>query len=459
MSSASLSSLSIQTLDNISLQRPPLPPGFVPTPSHRLESPEDAQDSASLSVSAASNTGSKIFAVSPLSQSLAQGSAFVFPTQAESLQGKTPKARPSSASVSSRAAFSSTANSSAPKRKERTSIQGRSPLHIAIETGNVSEALSLIAAKQYIHSMDDFGQTPLFSATIKGNTLLIQRLIEANADVNTQDKQKQSPLVLAATWESHESTALLLKHKADASLTNTQRQTPLHIATTLKNLPLINMLTQTRSPMLPDAYGKTPLQIAIDTDDHQVVAHFLTMVDLNNPSPRHAVSPLQRALIQKSSHSALLLLGKMDAPHTQDQMGNTPLHLAVDGGLMRVIQALLNREAPILSQNVEGNTPLHLAAQKGFEDIVQLLLQYKADPKKTNNLHQTPLLLAQEKGFLSTATTLQKAIDAQSDGCWSLCSCFFSCFAPKEDSMSPRSHSPAFRSLHCPDSQRTYEVK
>jgi len=55
--------------------------------------------------------------------------------------------------------------------------------------------------------------------------------------------------------------------------------------------------------------------------------------------------------------------------------GQTPLHRAAWGGSAVVISLLLKEGSNANTEDNDGNTGLHIAAEKGFEDVVTILLQ------------------------------------------------------------------------------------
>jgi ankyrin repeat protein len=58
---------------------------------------------------------------------------------------------------------------------------------------------------------------------------------------------------------------------------------------------------------------------------------------------------------------------------------------------LQVIQLLLEKGAsPNLPNNI-GETPLHFAVESNSETIVELLLKYKADPNYLNNEKFAPI--------------------------------------------------------------------
>lgn len=58
-----------------------------------------------------------------------------------------------------------------------------------------------------------------------------------------------------------------------------------------------------------------------------------------------------------------------------DEFGRTPLHNAILGKQLRIVEILLNRGAGVQEQDERGDTPLHTAVRIGDEKILQVRYQ------------------------------------------------------------------------------------
>ena len=68
----------------------------------------------------------------------------------------------------------------------------------------------------------------------------------------------------------------------------------------------------------------------------------------------------------------LLLDHNADA-QVGDNSGNTPLHAAMDGGLLEVVRILLKRKAEINARNDLGATPLLFTSENGHPEVLNVL--------------------------------------------------------------------------------------
>ncbi len=80
-----------------------------------------------------------------------------------------------------------------------------------------------------------------------------------------------------------------------------------------------------------------------------------------------------------------------------DDLGNLPLHYAVQNNMAKSVGALLLSTADINTRNKEGKTPLHIAAEIGNPDIINRLFFKGADPFATDNNGKTPFDIINEK--------------------------------------------------------------
>lgn len=118
-------------------------------------------------------------------------------------------------------------------------------------------------------------------------------------------------------------------------------------------------------------------------------------------------TPLEFALAQTSdptwvlaarAETAGILVEKTpEIPKTCENAG-TPLHLAAQGGIMPLIQALLNRGCDVRARNQKGETPLHqVVLGSGNPKAVQLLVTAGAEIDAADNEGDAALHLCAER--------------------------------------------------------------
>jgi ankyrin repeat protein len=119
------------------------------------------------------------------------------------------------------------------------------------------------------------------------------------------------------------------------------------------------------------------------------------------------VGPLARAALRGQVPLIEKLVAKGARLEAADELGNTPLHLAVMGNSYFAVEALLKAGAPILVANCDGLTPLELAEKKGFFQIARSIwqkvpLQFTHDPTDVTSANDEKFALhaaVKEKRF------------------------------------------------------------
>jgi ankyrin repeat protein len=106
--------------------------------------------------------------------------------------------------------------------------------------------------------------------------------------------------------------------------------------------------------------------------------------------PREGEEGLFAAAAEGSLRKARTLL-KTVSPNIKDAQGNTPLHLAKN---LRMVKLLVENGAQVNAKNNEGITRLHMDVVFGRLRYVQYLLDHGANVKITTNTGVTPLHLA-----------------------------------------------------------------
>ena len=89
---------------------------------------------------------------------------------------------------------------------------GETPLHKAVEEGNLESIRALIEAGADVHAKDEDGQTPLHQ---RGNAEAVRVLIAAGADVHAKDNEGRTPLNQEDWLNCAETIRVLIEAGAD----------------------------------------------------------------------------------------------------------------------------------------------------------------------------------------------------------------------------------------------------
>ncbi|CAB0032050.1 unnamed protein product [Trichogramma brassicae] len=197
-------------------------------------------------------------------------------------------------------------------------LRRTTPIHIAYKSAcsEVLDDLFQIYDKFDVNYTDDDGNVTHFHAACKyGLYDVVEKFLKLGQDPNcfAEGSNSWPPLFLALIFDKKEVVKLLLKHGSDPNLANGKGETPLHII----------------------------CQRCENVDDLAMM-FFKVNKELNH-------SPLQ-----------------IDA---RDNLGNTPLHLALrTGNKYKLVEWLLERGADPNLANAEGLTPLHIICD-GYDDV------------------------------------------------------------------------------------------
>lgn len=134
------------------------------------------------------------------------------------------------------------------------------PLHLAAQAGNLSEAKRLIETGEQVDARDSRGMTPLHYAASGGHIGLASLLLDRGADPNARAQIDMTPLHLAAMLGRPEMTGLLARRGARTDARNASGMTPLHLASDDK---VVNALVSAGADVnARTSAGLTPLHTA-----------------------------------------------------------------------------------------------------------------------------------------------------------------------------------------------------
>jgi len=128
-----------------------------------------------------------------------------------------------------------------------------------------------------------------------------------------------------------------------------------------------------------------PLHKAAATGTFQEVLGELTQAPENIHSQDHlGQTPLHLAAGRGDYDITLLLLQEKAKPNARNEYGQTPLGFAIIGGNIPVIELLLRYGAEINSRDRHNRTPLYWAIRRGNPEVVRCLTQPQEVPPPRN---------------------------------------------------------------------------
>ncbi|CAB0032647.1 unnamed protein product [Trichogramma brassicae] len=231
--------------------------------------------------------------------------------------------------------------------------------------------------------------------------------------VDTRDELGNTPLHLALEHENEESIESLLRSGADPNLANAEGSTALHIICKRDSdddfletfFKIIDDVQQQVRIDARDRSGNTPLHLATESGYVNSIESLLRKGADPNSANAEGSTPLH-IICNKAQHDELaeMFLGICDEKHrlvrvdAQDELGNTPLHLALTHGNEKLSELLLKRNADPNLANAEGSTCLHIVCMEDdADDLAEMLFKIsdeKNQPLRVDaedNLGRTPL--------------------------------------------------------------------
>lgn len=178
----------------------------------------------------------------------------------------------------------------------------------------------------------------------------------------------------------------------------------MHEAVIEKNLDLVKALLHSGSPIdIKDTLGNTPLHYSVLANDYEIVKLLIQFGADIGSKGQHGRFPL---------HSAVVIAHA--TPPTQPSQPSQPLPLSLRNPSTKVLDLLIKEGADIISQDDRGDTPMHLALvdpildkrsyQPKLDPVIDKLLKAKPHLNVPNNLGITPLFKLFDETPLTTAS-------------------------------------------------------
>jgi ankyrin repeat protein len=262
--------------------------------------------------------------------------------------------------------------------------KGRTALHRASESGNLSQVIALLEQGAKINTEDNDWKTPLHLAAQNGEKAVVQYLLKMGANVHGTDSDHRQALHLAAERGHEEAVLCLLLEGANINAKDTCGRTALHYAAVNGHEPVLKvLLRQGADATINDEDDHTARHLAAKSG--QKTAHELLLT----PEQKTTIGgEFQRIISAKDLIALRRLLNLGEDPNFVNLYGATLLHLVAGGSRsgdasksVEMAKLLLDRGADVNAKQggCQDMTPLHLAViVKGYA-TVELLLERGAD--------------------------------------------------------------------------------
>uniref|UniRef100_A0A8B9LUL7 Transient receptor potential cation channel subfamily A member 1 n=1 Tax=Astyanax mexicanus TaxID=7994 RepID=A0A8B9LUL7_ASTMX len=233
---------------------------------------------------------------------------------------------------------------------------------------------------------DDTGASPLHYAACKGHLRAIKLIVQiaGQQELNVVDEEGNTPLHWAVQKDQRGSCSALLSLGADPNILNKSLLSPLHLAVSLRHNGLVEQLvshSQTNVNLEGDL-GNTPVILAASVDNHEALCILqrngakLCRQNKLGHFPIHAAAfagakKTMEVVLQKGQEAGMSIESHINYV---DKSISSPLHLAVRGGNLDVIQLCIAHGAKINQQQCDKSTALHFACTQGATEAVKLML-------------------------------------------------------------------------------------
>jgi ankyrin repeat protein len=273
-------------------------------------------------------------------------------------------------------------------------------LHQAVRNRDLAGVTQGIQEGADLNALDAEGLAPLHIAASHPNIEIVRALLDAGADPNLASQKGDPPLTFAAENKAAGEAVirLLLERKADPN--GGGHGTPSVLkAVQADNVPALKLLAEAGADLGAHHFGVIPLVSAIQQKNRPMVEHLIALGADVNLRIGNTRAPIGHASATADLELVRLLLDAGADPN-YEEMGETPLTLAVITEHQKMVQLLLERGA---DPNVKGQGaffyPIHRAILNDTMPILELLLAHGADPMVRDNYRRTALDVA--KGLLS----------------------------------------------------------
>ncbi len=149
---------------------------------------------------------------------------------------------------------------------ELKNAQGKTPLHIAVEAGSKELCETLLNAGAKVNVQDALGYTPLHTAASRGFTDILVLLLVRDAELDVRSLKGWTPLHCACWYGQAEAAALLLTSRAPLEVRCEGGNTPLHFATWRDEADLSKLLIYCGASILRETTLMRRLFIMLHTE-------------------------------------------------------------------------------------------------------------------------------------------------------------------------------------------------
>ncbi|TPP56788.1 Transient receptor potential cation channel subfamily A member 1 [Fasciola gigantica] len=277
--------------------------------------------------------------------------------------------------------------------------KNETPLHLAVLSQDIQMCEYLLDKGANIHSKTIRGETVLHYASLESQLFITRLLVEQGALLDEVDDEYQTPLFKAVRGGQVNVVRLLLKRGAFVNHKDSAHQTPLILAAKLGKVDICDeLLTNGADCFARDSCQNNALFYAIINKHFPVVQRLLTAEngpELLQTKDAADNSPLHIAVRTGSLKITNFLLDCNCSVLSVNSSEHTPLHVATMYGRYGIVLRILSLFPHTATQvDEDGNLPVHLAAKHGFPQVLKKLLEHSSVLNDKNGSGWTPLMFS-----------------------------------------------------------------
>ncbi len=272
-------------------------------------------------------------------------------------------------------------------------------IHEAAKTGDLDRLKTVLGENPtLVNSIDEDRMTPLHHAIDSGNLECASLLIDSGADINAVNYKSDTPLHVAAYKGNAEATKLLLKHDADFTLREMRDRIPLFLACNWGNdLETVKLLIDAGSDVNDkNSRGELVLVSTLYYGKKEIID---LLIDRGATIPEDEET-LRRVLWITASNGMerpFNIAVELSKGQDMEWWTGISIHACARGGSVAITNALISKGANLSEKNIYGVEPLHIAAENGRIELVDFFLSNGAEIDSPSLVGKTALHFAQEK--------------------------------------------------------------
>lgn len=273
-------------------------------------------------------------------------------------------------------------------------------IHEAAKTGDL-EQLKIILKKNpsLVNSTDQDKMTPLHHAIDAGNLEAASLLITSGADVNAVNYKKETPLHIASYEGNAEAVKLLLKHDADPTMREMRDRIPLFLACNWgRDLETVRLLINAGSDVNDkNSRGEIVLVSTLYYGKKEII-DLLIDRGATLPDDEEALRRVLYITVSNGMERPFNIAVGKSKKQAFEWWTGIPMQACARGGSVGIAKALIAKGANFKEKNIYGVEPLHIAAENGRMEFIEFLLSKGADLDSPSLIGKTALHYAQENG-------------------------------------------------------------